>query len=359
MSTRPDPVVAGWSGLGTFPTMPRAGYQEVPEAETAAMGLLTDQVLRRLWGVRDPQNPDAWLVKPLSPWRRFVTASLLPEDLTRYKEGRSGFPTGTDPYTTIGGPSAQVAAFDLRSDHAAVTAPADITWSGTATVAPVETIALSTISDEKLGDAFTIDSLDSAAVPVLGRSPIDPAIAHELTDALNRRSNDSFIGSVGSAADPRHGVTSYAGITSQAAGTTPYIDDAFTAVFNLRVLRRTPNVVFIPPSLAKIWRQAKGSTGGSYLFDPSQPMSIDGVPVVSIDGIAAGAATFFLVGDFSWVQAQWRLMANGRLAMVAKSSLGANFSTDQTTFRIAERWDANLTPGYGPSIVKVTGINAP
>jgi Phage capsid family len=94
------------------------------------------------------------------------------------------------------------------------------------------------------------------------------------------------------------------------------------------------------------------------LFDPQQPLSIDGVPVVGHDGISAGGSTSFFVGDWSRVKALWRLMPNGRLVSVAYSA-DVNFNTDQTTFRLIERWDQNLTPGYGPSIVQVTAVNAP
>jgi Phage capsid family len=351
------------AGLRAVGVEPPPDYQEVPEGESAAMRVLADAVIARLWGVRDPDDPTRWRVAPKSPWRRFVSASLLPEDVNRYSEGRGGSATGVDPTISIAGPSAQIQAFDLRSDHAAVTPPGDITWSASAAVTPRETIALATVSNEKLRDYFLVDRFSAKGDLVKLRSMINPAVPNELADALNRRSNDQFINATATApVDPRTGVVSFTGITVQPSTSVPYIDDAITAVENLRVLKRPPSVIFIPWALAKYWRLAKNSTGG-YLFDPAQPMSIDGVPVVGHDGIAAGTSTFFLVGDFSWVTALWRLMPNGRLVSVAVSGeavIGgaSDFADDSTTFRLIERWDQNLSPGYGPSIVKVTGVNA-
>lgn len=126
---------------------------------------------------------------------------------------------------------------------------------------------------------------------------------------------------------------------------------------NLRILKRDPNVIFIPPSLEKIWRQAKDSTGG-YIYGPDKPLVLADVPVVVNNGIAAGASTFFLVGDFTWVKVLHRFMPNGKLVMVARTG-DYKFNTFETMYRATERWDQNLTPGYGPGIIKITGVNAP
>src|SRR5438034_1361649 len=95
----PDPVIGSWSG-GRY----KADYQEVPERETDQFRLLADAVLNRIWGIRNPADPSRWLFKPLSPWRRFVTSALLPEDVTRYKEGRNpGQSSAADPSIQIAG----------------------------------------------------------------------------------------------------------------------------------------------------------------------------------------------------------------------------------------------------------------
>jgi Phage capsid family len=332
-------------------------YQEVPTAEAASLRALSDEIVKRIWGVQDPNDPDDWLVQPLSPWRQYVQASLLPADITRYQLGRGASASAPDPTIQVTGPSGFVTAFDLRSDHVAVSPPADITWTGTATITPRETLALATISNERLTSFFLVNRIDPNGDLVTTRSAFDPAIVNELADALNRRANVSFINSVASTTDPRTGVVSFAGITTTAAGSQPYVADAINAVENLRSLKRYPNVIFAPWSLVKLWRLAQDTTGG-FLFDPAEPLSIDGVVVVGHDGISAGGSTFFLVGDFERVKALFRLMPNGRLISVAYSA-DQNFNSDQTTFRLIERWDQNLTPGYGPSIVQVTGVNAP
>src|SRR4051794_25904159 len=106
----PDPVISTIAGF-------KGDYQEVPEKETAAMRALADAVLDRVWGRKDADG--RWLVKPASPWRRFVTHALLPEDVTRYREGRApAQASAADPSIQIGGPSGQLSAFWLRTDHA-------------------------------------------------------------------------------------------------------------------------------------------------------------------------------------------------------------------------------------------------
>jgi Phage capsid family len=353
-----DPFLPGQAGIrAVAPSEPPPSYQEVPEGQSPALRALADAVIQRIWGIRDPNDPTRWLQAPRSPWRRFVQASLLPEDVTKYQLGRAGAPTGVDPTISVAGPSAQIQAFDLRSDHQNVSPPADITWTGLASITPRETIALSTISNERLGEYFLVGGIDPDGDPLETRSRVDPSIVTELADALDRRANDQFINATATPpTDARTGVVSFAGITSQAAISQPYIDDAIIAVESLRILKRDPTAIFVPWALAKLWRLAK-STTGQYLFDPAEPLSIDGVPVVGHNGIASGASTFFLVGDWSRVKALWRLLPNGRLVSLAISA-DANFNNFTTTFRLIERWDQNLTPGYGPSIVKVTGVAA-
>ncbi len=54
----------------------------------------------------------------------------------------------------------------------------------------------------------------------------------------------------------------------------------------------------------------------------------------------------------------WRIMPNGRLLMAAESAYGSTFNTDRITIRLTERLDMAVIPGYEPSFIKLTGVDA-
>jgi len=341
MSPKNDPIIARLGARAVEPV----SYQEVPATASPALRALSAAVTAR--------------VETMNAWKKALLRGVMPDDVVRYRTGNRPAASMSDPTIDLGGPSAQVSAFWLRTDHAAPSIPGDITWTSKVALTPRELIAETTVSAERLMDLFTFDQITDG-VPTFGeRADMSPIVVTELADAIARAEAVAFIRGAGSTTDPIAGLASNATITAQAAGTTPYIDDATAAVTSLRALGRYPNAILIGPSLARVWRSAKATTGGSYLFDPAAPMSIDGVPVYEHYGIPAGASTYAFVGDFSRVVMLHRLLPGGLLYRVDWSDLGASFATDSRTFRVFTRWDAAVTPGYGPSIVKITGINAP
>lgn len=333
-----------------FPTrLPSAGaldYQEVVGAG------LTDMA-------RDLATLVTNRIEDLNAWKKSLTRGLLPADITRYQLGRLNA-SAADPTIDLGGPSGLMSAFILRSDHVAPTPPADTSWGGTTVpITPREILAVTTVPNERLTLLIGFDRIVNGAPVPNSAVAFDPMIITAVAEAIARKEAQEFIVGAGTAVDPIAGLSLNATITATAATAAPYIDDAIAAVENLRTLGRYPNAVWISASLAKIWRQAKASTGGSYLFDPAQPMSIDGVPVDTHFGVPSGAATYFFVGDMAKIVQLHRILPGNVLYRVDWTPDGSNFNTDQTTFRGITRWDYNVTPGYGPSIIKVTGVNAP
>jgi capsid protein len=337
-----------------------------------------DPIISSLSGVpsyQEPeQEPDSRYMRALSlaaqdqvwsrsPWRPYVTKTLLPADMTRYHESRGGAPSATDPSTVLAGPSVQLGSYFLPRDHTNPTPPADAVWdSNPATLQPAELIVKTTVSTERLSDSREFQRLE-AGVPlrdeITGRA--DPSLVAALADAVMRGEDDAFAVGPGTNASPILGLSGIAGFTSTAATTTPYVDDFLGALAALKALRRSPNACFIPTGLFKLWRTAKGTGGGSYLFPPNQPLFLDDVPVIPLGSLANGASVPGYIGDFRSIVAMWRLLPPyGLLLSAARVMLGVtDFRDDRWTYRLIERFDLKLIPNQGPAITKITAINSP
>jgi HK97 family phage major capsid protein len=179
-----------------------------------------------------------------------------------------------------------------------------------------------------------------------------------------RTENIAFATGAATNADPFQGLGQMSGFTSQAS-TAALVDDLIEAVFELVVAKRPPNAAFVPVRLAKKIRKLKASTGGSYLFEPDEPLAIaygpdddDTVPIIPLDGLPNTAGSVAYIGDFSKLVVLQRLMPNGKLLMAAESPYGGTFVTDSITIRLTERMDMAVIPGYEPSFIKLTGIDA-
>ncbi len=346
--TRNDPVVSTFSGVRVDPS-----YQEIPEREAVSMRRAAVAMLAHM--------------EELSPWRPYVLRGLLPEDVTRYSEGRGGGGSASglaDPFVELVGPSGQISGYWVPSDHSAPTPPADITWTTAHTISPRELLAFSTLSNDSIMNLRGFTHLvDGAPVQAIDSGRVTPTVTRELAEALVRAENVAFATGAASTADPFHGLSGLS-LTTQAS-TAALIDDLIEASYVLLAAKRRPNAAFVPVNLAKKIRKLKASTGGSYLFDPNQPLAIvigpdpdDVVPIVPLDGLPNTVGSVAYVGDFTKIVALWRYMPNGLLAMVAASDLGSTFNTDRTTLRASERLDMHVIPGFEASFRQLTGVDA-
>jgi len=338
-------------GRGAVRADSPVSWQEVPEQQVPALRALADMALRQ--------------IEAKSPWRPFVTRALMPEDITRYRQGvGTGNLAVPDPVVSIMGPSALPAGYWIKGDHTA-SPPADVTWSTVRTITPRELVTISTISNEQYKVIVGFDGIDAHGQPAIGdRLRADPIVVGVLADAVVRTENIAFATGAATTADPFQGLGQMTGFTAQAS-TAALIDDLMEAVYELVAAKRPPNAAFVPIRTAKKIRKLKASTGGSYLFAPNQPLAItygpdpdDSVPIIPLDGLPNTAGSVAYVGDFAKLVVLQRLMPNARLLMAAESSYGSTFGTDQVTVRLTERLDQAVIPGHEPSFIKLTGLDA-
>lgn len=314
-----------------------------------------------------------------SPFRPFVTRVMLRSDVNRLGLSRYGGVTGgqADPSQIIAGPSGFISAYVIPRDHSAPTPPADITWNtNPATATPAEILSQTAISDELLSNLIEITKIEHGRVTV-ERVPLrpDPWIVEWLARAVRNQENQEFAAGAATNADPWRGLANMAGLSTFAAGASPYIDDALKAIAKLRTALRQPNAVFVSTGLAHVMRTAKEATTNAYILPIEEPpdgwqewIPIDpglivcwlrGVPVVELDGLPnGGAVTSMYVGDFRNLIMTQRVHDGGLLARLAESA-HMDFGSDKFRYRLAENWDITLVPNQGPAIYSVTAINSP
>lgn len=315
----------------------------------------------------------------LSPWRPFVTRVLLRTDVARLDRSRYlGTTQGqSEPSQTIHGPSAFIAAYAIPRGPGNPVVPGDVAWStNPANAIPNELLSQTAISSEELSGAIAFDRIEAGA-PLVQKTPSrpDPWQVDWLVESVKTQENVEFVLGAATAADPWRGILNVAGISTFAAGASPYIADILKAIAKGRTARRSPNVAFVSTGLAHVIEVARAATGGP-LLDPAPPLAmwpagmlamdprlivgwLRGVPIVELDSLANGAAaTAALVGDFSQVVVTQRVQPNGMLARLDESA-HMDFASDKYRYRLAEGFDITMTPNQQTSVYSITAVNAP
>ena len=315
----------------------------------------------------------------LSPWRPFVTRVLLRSDTSRLKRSRYlGTTQGqSEPSQIIHGPSAFITAYAIPRGPGNPVVPGDVAWgTNPATATPNELLSQTSISSEELSGAIGFDRVKAGA-PLVEQTPSrpDPWMVDWLVESVKTQENVEFVLGAASTADPWRGILNVAGISTFAAGASPYIADILKAIAKGRTARRSPNVAFVSTGLAHVISSARAAAGGP-LLDPAPPTStwpvgmlamdprliigwLRGVPIVELDGLANGAAaTAAVVGDFSQVVVTHRVQPNGYLARLDESA-HMDFASDKYRYRLAEGFDVTMTPNQQTAIYSITAVNSP
>jgi Phage capsid family len=313
-----------------------------------------------------------------SPFRPFVTRVILRSDVNRLGLSRYAGSTGVGQSPAsqiIAGPSGFISAYVVPLSGVP-TPPGDVTWNtNPATAQPHEILSQTSISDELLSNAMAFTTI-AQGKPVIERAPVrpDPWIVDWLARSVRNQENVEFAAGAATNADPWRGLANIAGLSTFAAGTPPYIDDALKAIAKLRTALRQPNAVFVSTGLAHIMRTAKETTN-AYILPIEEPpdgwqdlIPIDpglivcwlrGIPVVELDGLPNGASvTSLYVGDWRNIVMTQRVLDGGILARLAESA-HMDFASDKFRYRLAENWDTTLIPNQGSAIYSVTAINSP
>lgn len=337
-----------------MPTAFRAdpeSYQEVPEHEPEWQRQLAAAVWSRF--------------ASLTSWFPFVTNVVMAEEVDRLHNTppktnapgpqRVGGYGVARPYMSVTGPASILSGYWLPVDVTHTpTVPSDPAWSS-GSITPYECLATYLLPREEAADArgFTTDG-GYVTVPA-GESKVDPFIARYLAEGLSRAAETAFFQGAGSDADPVAGLAGQSGIRT-AAFTGALYDDIVGAIATLRIAKRYPSGVAVSVSAGKALRLLKDGAG-RYQFDPTRPMSIDGVPIFISTGIPSSSASgYIVVADFSMAVVLWRVMANGLLAKIDRSD-HVSFQSDQRRYRAACRWNLGLVPGAGPdSVFKITSV---
>jgi hypothetical protein len=315
----------------------------------------------------------------LSPWRPFVTRVLLRTDVSRLDRSRYlGTTQGqSEPSQIIHGPSGFITPYAIPRGPGNPTVPGDVTWNtNPATATPNELLSQTSVSSEELSGAIAFDRVEAGA-PLVQKTPIrpDPWIVDWMVESVKTQENVELVSGAASTADPWRGILNVAGISTFAAGASPYIADILKAIAKGRTARRPPNVAFVSTGLAHIIQSARAAGGGP-LLDPAPPVQmwpagmlgmdprlivgwLRNVPIVELDSLANGAAaTAALVGDFSQVVVTQRVQPNGMLARLDESA-HMDFASDKYRYRLAESFDVTMTPNQQTSIYSITAVNAP
>jgi hypothetical protein len=374
-----DPVVATIGASGAAIAQVHRG--DVAGAVRQVNGELAnepeDQVGERLLSQRAVE----W-IEYNSPFRPFVTRVILRTDISRLNLSRTAGVTGgqADPSQQIAGPSGFISAYVIPRDHSAPVPPADVTWNtNMATAQPAELLSQTAISDEQLSGAIMFDRVE-AGRPAPERTPArpDPWTVGWLAKSIRDQENIEFAVGAATNADPWRGLANIAGLSTFAAGASPYIDDALKAIGKLRTAKRSPNAVFVSTGLAHVMRIAKEATTNAYILPLEDPPPLEmwpaglraidpglivgwlrGVPIVELDGLPnGGAVTSMYVGDFRNLVMTQRVLDGGILARLAESA-HMDFLSDKFRYRLAENWDLTLIPNQGGAIFSVTAINSP
>jgi hypothetical protein len=314
----------------------------------------------------------------LSPWRPFVTRVLLRTDVTRLDRSRIGAVSSAqaEPSQVIAGPSGFLTAYVLPKVGSPAP-PGDVTWNTNyATAMPHEILSTTSLTSEELSGAIGFDVVEAGA-PLVEKTPTrpDPWVVDWLVESVRAQENVELISGANTNADPWLGLLSVPGISTFAAGASPYIADILKAIAKGRTARRPPNVAFVSTGAAHVIQSARAAGGGP-LLDEAPPLEmwpagmlamdprlivgwVRNVPIVELDSLANGAAAAsILVGDFKQVVVTTRVQPNGLLARLDESA-HMGFTSDKYAYRLAEGWDATVVPNQAASLYSITAANTP